>query len=369
MKKSLLAIAAMTAFAGAAQAQSSVTVYGIMDMGYSNGDNKTTANGAVTADANTANTASSSNQTSSRLGFKGVEDLGGGLKAEFLYELGLNALGADNASTPLATRYTHLGLTDAKLGTLRVGRQYPAIFGVMAAGNAGGMNNAVGTSYTSSNRALDAAIDNAVTYISPNVAGISFSAQTSSSTSTTTDTSGTTAATESGASLMFTGVKNLTAGYGIQQQNIVAPGTSNTRITNQTVSANYNFGIAQPFLMAQQSKVDNLATGVNITDFKLYEAGVRVPVTPKILAWASMMTGSVNSGTDSAALSTGYAYGGTTALGHSDASGFQLGSTYNFSKRTNLYAIYGQSSFKGKDAAVNDKYERKQYTVGVRHSF
>ena len=34
MKKSLLAVAAMTAFAGAAQAQSSVTVYGILDVGY-----------------------------------------------------------------------------------------------------------------------------------------------------------------------------------------------------------------------------------------------------------------------------------------------------------------------------------------------
>jgi len=36
MKKSLLAVAAMTAFAGAAQAQSSVTVYGVLDVGYIN---------------------------------------------------------------------------------------------------------------------------------------------------------------------------------------------------------------------------------------------------------------------------------------------------------------------------------------------
>ncbi len=368
MKKSLLAIAAMTAFAGAAHAQSSVTVYGIMDMGYSNTDNTTTADGVATA-ANVRGTATSSNQTSSRLGFKGVEDLGGGTKAEFLYELGLNGLSDNNSNTPLATRYTHLGLTNAKLGTLRVGRQYPAIFSVFAGGNAGATNNAVGTAYTSTNRTFDAAIDNAVTYISPTVAGISFSAQTGTATTTASDTSGTSGARESGASLKYTGVKNLFVGYGIQQQNTFTAGTSNLRVTNQTVSANYNFGIAQPFLMFNQSKADNLATGVNLTDFKLYEAGVRVPVTPKILAWASMMTGSVNSGTDSTALGTAYTYGASTASGHSDASGFQLGSTYNFSKRTNLYAIYGQSSFKGKDAAVNDKYERKQYTVGVRHSF
>ena len=76
MKKSLLALAAMGAFAGAAQAQSSVTVYGTLDASMGRVDTgATTTNGITTKLVGGA-------LTSDRLGFRGVEDLGGGVKRD-----------------------------------------------------------------------------------------------------------------------------------------------------------------------------------------------------------------------------------------------------------------------------------------------
>ena len=84
MKKSLIALAAL-ATVGAAQAQSSVTVYGIIDTGYNSIENnvsgtKTTTKGVV---------AGGGEASSPRLGFRGTEDLGGGLKANFVIEGGM----------------------------------------------------------------------------------------------------------------------------------------------------------------------------------------------------------------------------------------------------------------------------------------
>ena len=73
MKKSLLAVAAMSAFAGAAQAQSSVTVYGILDVGYVGGHTRNTTTNPVNNTVYNGFSGTGAEQTS-RLGFKGVED-------------------------------------------------------------------------------------------------------------------------------------------------------------------------------------------------------------------------------------------------------------------------------------------------------
>jgi predicted porin len=80
MKKSLIALAAMAA-AGVASAQSSVTLFGILDVGYSH----LSATGA-----GSVNVLRSDNYNSSRLGFRGTEDLGGGMSASFWLEAGMN---------------------------------------------------------------------------------------------------------------------------------------------------------------------------------------------------------------------------------------------------------------------------------------
>src|SRR5450755_1836654 len=80
MKKSLLALAVLGAFAGAASAQSSVTLFGVVDL--SGNDIKNGTAKTYSLQSNQLN--------SNRLGFRGIEDLGGGLKAGFWLEAGMN---------------------------------------------------------------------------------------------------------------------------------------------------------------------------------------------------------------------------------------------------------------------------------------
>ena len=173
MKKSLLAIAAMTAFAGAAQAQSSVTIYGVMDVdtGYvqrSNGGDSsfgttiavpvgavsTTNAGAGTAgqpgnNVHGAGFIGTGGESATQIGFKGTEDMGGGLKTNFQLETGFNATsgsisngmgaqfnkdggsGATSLNGQLFNRQAWVGLSDAKVGALSVGRQYTGFMTVV----------------------------------------------------------------------------------------------------------------------------------------------------------------------------------------------------------------------------------------------
>jgi predicted porin len=127
MKKSLLALAVLGAFAGAAQAQSAVTIYGSFDGGVryqtdvnAAGDSRLTMGSTGTYNSN-------------RLGFKGVEDLGGGLNAHFTLESGFNTgTGALDAANVLFNRTAAVGLGGA-WGSVDFGRQYTVAFKTIAA--------------------------------------------------------------------------------------------------------------------------------------------------------------------------------------------------------------------------------------------
>lgn len=158
----------MTAFAGAAQAQSSVTVYGILDVGFINSNYSGTSPGT----ANTANISNATQQgaanikqtttgfgqsaeSTSRLGFKGSEDLGGGTSAIFTVEM---ALAPDNqSSTTVAAgnlsfnRQSFVGLKKSGLGQATIGTQYTPIFDAMSTSDAAGMNNLIGNAVYSGN--------------------------------------------------------------------------------------------------------------------------------------------------------------------------------------------------------------------------
>ena len=130
MKKSLIALAVLAA-SGAAMAQSSVTLFGVLDLGY---ENVKTQAGRVSGISPSAN-------SSSRLGFKGTEDLGGGLAASFHLEAALNPAsgigssgtstknqGADVAAGGLTfNRRSTLSLS-GNFGELRIGRDYTPSF-------------------------------------------------------------------------------------------------------------------------------------------------------------------------------------------------------------------------------------------------
>jgi predicted porin len=115
MKKTLLALAALTAFAGTASAQSSVTLFGVVDVNVRyimNDDNMTTL--------------SQDGIASSRLGFRGTEDLGGGLKAGFWLE---GALGPDTGTAAGQSwqRRSTVSLM-GNWGEIRMGRDYTPQF-------------------------------------------------------------------------------------------------------------------------------------------------------------------------------------------------------------------------------------------------
>jgi predicted porin len=118
MKKSLLALAALGAFAGVAHAQSSVTLYGIIDVGI---NMNTNAGGFHKYDM------SSGVLQGSRFGLRGTEDLGGGLKALFVLENGFDVTNGKLGQGGLMFgRQAYVGLS-SQFGTVTLGRQYDSV--------------------------------------------------------------------------------------------------------------------------------------------------------------------------------------------------------------------------------------------------
>src|SRR3569833_330324 len=181
MKKTLLLLAVLGAFTGTASAQTNVTIYGLLDAGVHYRDNG--------ADTNNKTWGVDSGQASgSRLGFRGTEDLGGGLAAIFTLESGVNVddgtLGqgiTGSANSPALTRLfgrqAFVGLS-GNFGAVKFGRQYAPIrvavesvdpFGVSGAGNAANFFNVHGER-----------TDNTVNYSTANFGGFSGQAAYSS---------------------------------------------------------------------------------------------------------------------------------------------------------------------------------------------
>jgi predicted porin len=156
MKKSLIAIAVLTAV-GAASAQSSLNLYGVADLWVGktkNGDMKLGDDGLA----------------SSRLGFKGTEDLGGGLKASFTLEQGLD-LTSGATETPTFGRQANISLSGG-FGTVKLGRSFTAFDDINGAANSG-FDSAL--SATAGGTWLDytSSANGQIYYASPVVSGIS----------------------------------------------------------------------------------------------------------------------------------------------------------------------------------------------------
>ena len=198
MKKSLIALAALAAVS-AASAQSSVTLYGLVDVGYGT-HNSTSRDGTVFTKSRGVMDGSNAGN---RIGFRGTEDLGGGLKANFVVEQGISptsttvfsqraagpghqiiGLGAGTGVTgsngggfsTATNRQSYLGLSSSSLGTLNIGYTYTNAYelgtlsGYMVGSEqVGGAAHIAGSSaagnFVGGNRA------NGLTYISPNFGG------------------------------------------------------------------------------------------------------------------------------------------------------------------------------------------------------
>lgn len=166
MKKTLIALAAVVA-TGAAFAQSSVTMYGVADIAVGD-DNvagtkfRAFANGLM-------------NNGNSRLGVRGTEDLGGGLKASFNFEQAVNlANGATDANTWQRAAWMELS---GGFGAIRAGRSLsPSFFGIAAyeltgTANYSALANQFGFGAGTRNNAM-------ITYTTPNMSGLTASVGT-----------------------------------------------------------------------------------------------------------------------------------------------------------------------------------------------
>ncbi|MEX3944322.1 porin [Paraburkholderia sp. BR10937] len=168
MKKSLLALAALGAFAGVAHAQSSVTLYGIIDEGFNINTN---------SGGKHLYNLSSGVMQGSRFGLRGAEDLGGGLKAVFVLENGFDVnTGKLGQGGLMFGRQAYVGLSSAQFGTVTLGRQYDSVVdyvGPLEAGDQwGGYIAAHPQDLDNFNNAYRT--NNTVKFTSANYAGLTF---------------------------------------------------------------------------------------------------------------------------------------------------------------------------------------------------
>jgi len=394
MKKSLLALAVMGAFAGVAQAQSSVTIYGVIDTSMNDGTDKVNLNGVTTTVQQRTTGAGKDGLASSRLGIRGVEDLGGGMSASFVWEQGLVSIGnggtgiqasrtaADaDVSTQTATpfvdaRQVYVGLADKQLGEIRLGRQATGIHNVISTYSAGYANNVAGALYSaqgsvqnsSSSRPHEVYVNRMVNYMTPNISGFTAELQVagqSANSETNTTSAPTTAANYQGARLTYAGVKNLSVGFAFSQIDLNGA-TSDVKQLVMGLGASYDLGIVQAFGLYTKAS-QKLASGTKLNDQTAWELGVRAPISKTIDTWASYLGGS-STGTGTVAATT-LAFSDTAVSGNVDISGFQLGAKYNFSKRTNIYAVGGTQARKGTGVNIASKNETTQIALGVNHTF
>jgi len=409
MKKSLLAVAAMTAFVGAAQAQSSVSVYGILDVGYS-ATSSTTAAGVATKVAEV----NSGSLSTSRLGFRGTEDIGGGLKAGFVAEIGVNptspnfsgssnnyyaTTGLTTAGSTIDNRQTFVSLEKAGVGTLKVGRQYTMVHEAIGSNTAGGANNVIGDGmYSGGNTSSAASLisrrdDNytiratqAINLVSPTLFGATVTGQYSTSAKDVDITTGAAGqganyTNTAGARLNYvfgkftvdlagqnTRVKRDTIGTATNAQFMIGNtvinltptagvAAINTNTVDTAILASYDFGMLKAFYgHTTRQTIDSTNIGVPIQTVKknVDQIGVKAPVTAAIDLTASYSKGKFQN---------------LAAAQNFGINAYQLMADYKLSKRTNLYAIYGAAGQDTTTGVGNGAAKDSQAAVGMRHSF
>jgi predicted porin len=384
MKKSLLAIAAMGMFAGAAHAQSTVTLYGIVDIGIA----YTSNSGAGTATSGKTWAMASGNESGSRWGLTGAEDLGGGLKAIFKLENGFNPNnGGLGQGGRIFGRQAYVGLSSNSFGSVTLGRQYNAIQDFVAPVDIAG----VLTQYTThpfDNDNLNNTFrsDNTVKYATPKIAGFQAEALYGFSNNTNFANNRTYSV---GASYAM-GPLNLAAGYAYLQNPGVAGGSiygtlanapaasnpntiSGNRVNQWGLGGTYAFGPATVGLLYTGTyyaggaaiPAAGLATGVAQGTGGLhlnnFEGSFRFQVTPALV----LAVGETYSHLNQTGLSGNYWQ-------------TNLGADYNLSKRTDVYltGVYQRTSRNLRatiDASAGNSIATGQnqtlVVAGIRHKF
>ena len=336
MKKSLLALAVLTAVTGAASAQSSVTLYGKVDLGL------------VLDSGNSAGKSvriSSGVTGGSRIGFKGVEDLGGGMKAAFQLETGYcadSAAGAPNfctGSNQFMGRQAHGDLTGA-FGAISAGRQYSLGFNNLSTidpfgtGFAGQVNNIVDPS--------GIRLNNSATYSTPNIAGVTVSAEVALG----EQTGNWQANRETGAGVTYASGP---AYAGFTYYDVGNANGNGAARKNYLLGGTYDFGVIKLHALAQKS------TGPSSLDVLDLMGGLTIPV-----AGGSVMAS--------------YIHHNDRTIGDKDATQLGVGYLYPLSKRTSIYSAFAHiQNRNGATFTVGNATETgtgdKAFNLGVVHNF
>ena len=373
MQKKLIALAIAAAASGAAFAQTNVQIYGIADVGYL---------GVDTDGANFKHNINSGLLSTSRIGFKGAEDLGNGLKAIFTLEYGLQMdkdSGIGTGAGGTGARQQFVGLTGG-FGTVVAGRlQTAGLDWAVAASPLGGSaplgaasNVGVGTLLTNSARA-----NNAVAYISPSFGGLTVAINHARAPLGSEGFEGA-KGKDANASLIALNYDNagLSAGlvYGVYNQkdaeiatvnfgrvvdvNYVPVSPTQWAYIGQTnnaggilgvekskewgLRASYDFTVAKIYGAYQQQKLDYVAVGANSDKDKKWVVGVSAPITAKIGVIGEYAQAKFDNGDKNKA--------------------FTLAATYSLSKRTTAYAGF---------LAIRPEsnVDTNAYAAGLRHAF
>lgn len=345
MKKSLLALAVLAA-SGVAMAQSSVTLYGVVDTGvtYLNGKENRTGLTHVGGNVN------------SRIGFRGVEDLGGGVKATFNLESGLSADDGKNYmnETGLAfNRTSTVGLAGG-FGELRLGRMLTSSYLAVSRYDAFGDTGTGGTRAWA--KGYSARATNAVSYTSANYGGFVVGAEYGFGEQVDARDS-----RYVGVGAKYdNGPLSFAAGYDRANANKAAAGAND--LTTWQLGGAYNLGVAKLMGFYKDSKTKPSAGGSTNGKFKTAGLGLVAPVG----------SGEVKVSYNNYRL-------GNVAGKTPKANQLSLGYVQNLSKRTAVYGTY--SYLKDKDgvgvtlnndfAAGNLKDNGTQHgvQVGIRHAF
>ena len=344
MKKSLLALAVLGTFAGAASAQSSVTIYGIVDTGVAHIDNG----------GDTLNALKSGSNSSSRIGFKGVEDLGSGLKATFVLENGINSDDGTAADDTAAfSRLSYVGLQGG-FGSVLLGKQNTQIKTALSQIDpfgTGGMANAITYFGGTAAGTIPERVANQITYTTPDMGGFNGSLGY-----TFGEVAGDTSAKSAwGAQLGYVnGPLDVQFGYNdADQSTTTGVKQSDTKIA--LIGTTYDFGVLKLHGAYGQKKLDSDTTA---PDIKVKSAliGVTVPFGANAIRAEYIRNNDDRSDYDNSVWALSY--------------------TYSLSKRTTLYATYASVDNDdnsalgfGSSPTVVAGETTSEFAVGIQHNF
>lgn len=352
MKKTLLALGVLTAFAGAASAQSSVTLFGVLDVNMR----------SVKTGATRLSKMENDGISSSRFGIRGEEDLGNGLKAGFWLEAPISAdTGAGN-TTKFFNRRSTVSLI-GNFGEIRLGRDFTPTYtgyadydvfgdnGIAAAGKFDAPLGVTRDSNATAGSGQGTRLGNQIAYFLPsNIGGIYGRAAVAAG-------EGTAGNKYVGGRLGYAaGPFDVSGSYGEYE---VAPVQGDDKFSVASAGASYDLGVVKLSGYYTQNKFAN-------QKIASYGLGAIVPI---------------GLGQIKAAYTRANASGRTAANANvdaNDADQFALGYVYNLSKRTALYGtgVYVKNKAGAAFVATGGPTllagtDRKSSgaEVGIRHSF